>query len=120
MSHKPCETDNTLVPRSEVERNVLLVTYVLYGLAFFTLITAVAGVVINHVKLQNCADDVARSHHRWLMRTFWFGVLWSLVCLVLAGVGIGLVGYVVLWIWFVYRIVRGVLAFAEHRAMPAP
>ena len=117
MAHHP---DNTPATRSEIERNVLLVTYVLHGLAFFAGVTAIAGVIINHVKIGDRRDGVAWTHHRWLMRTFWFGVLWSLVCLVLAGVGIGLVGYVVLWIWFVYRIVRGVLAFAEHRAMPAP
>ena len=114
------EIDSTPVTRSEIERNVLLVTYVLYGLGFFSVITAVAGVIINHVKLRDCRDPVAYSHHRWLMRTFWFTVLWSLVCLVLTTVMIGFIGYVVLWLWGLYRFIRGVLAFAEHRALPGP
>lgn len=112
------QLDNPAVTRSELERNVLLVTYVLYGLGFFSVITAVAGVIINHVKLRDCRDPVARSHHRWLMRTFWFTVLWSLVCLVLTTVAIGFLGYVILWLWGLYRFIRGVLAFAEHRAVP--
>lgn len=120
MPHEPYEADHTLVPRSEVERNVLLVTYVLYGLAFFTLITAVAGVVINHVKLRDCPDGVAWSHHRWLMRTFWFGLLWTAVCSVLSLVLVGVIGFALLWLWCLYRIVRGVLAFAEHKPMPGP
>ncbi|MES1932397.1 hypothetical protein T35B1_07301 [Salinisphaera shabanensis T35B1] len=115
MSH---EIDNTGVSRRELERNVLLVTYVLYGLGFFSGITAIAGVIINHVKMNDCRDRIAYSHHRWLMRTFWFTVLWSLVCLVLSTVMIGFLGYVILWIWGMYRFIRGVLAFAEHRAMP--
>lgn len=109
--------DTTTISRSEVERNVLLVTYVLYGLGFFFGVTAIAGVIINHVKLWDCRDPVARSHHRWLLRTFWFTVLWSLVCLVLSAVVIGLIGYVVLWLWGLYRFIRGVLAFVEHRAV---
>jgi len=114
------DIDNPSVTRSEVERNMLLVTYVLYGLGFFSLITAVAGVIINHVKLHDCGDPVARSHHRWLMRTFWFTVLWSLVCLVLTTVMIGFIGYAILWLWGLYRLIRGVLAFVEHRALPGP
>jgi len=118
MSYEPDQSD--LVPRSEVERNVLLVTYVLYGLGFFTLITAVAGVIINHVKLGDCRDGVARSHHRWLMRTFWFGLLWFAVCTVLSFVIVGIVGFAILWLWCLYRVVRGLLAFAERRPMPMP
>ena len=117
MAYQP---DHTPATRSEIERNVLLVTYVLYGLAFFSGISAIAGVIINHVKIADRRDGIAWTHHRWLMRTFWFSVLWALVCLVLSSVAIGLLGYVVLWIWGLYRVIRGVLAFAEHRPMPAP
>ncbi len=120
MRHEPYESDHSPVTRNEVERNVLLVTYVLYGLGFFTLITAVAGVIINHIKLGECGDGVAYSHHRWLMRTFWFALLWFAVCTVLSFVAIGIIGFVILWLWCLYRIVRGALAFAERRPMPGP
>ncbi|MES1927136.1 hypothetical protein [Salinisphaera sp. T31B1] len=116
----PPQSDHTPVTRSEVERNVLLVTYVLYGLGFFTFLPAVAGVIINHVKLRDCRDGVAYTHHRWLMRTFWFGVLWFAVCSVLAIAFVGLLGFAVLWVWCAYRLIRGVLAFAERRALPGP
>lgn len=112
--------EDTAITRSEVERNVLLVTYVLYGLGFFALLPAIGGVIINHVKLHECRDDVALTHHRWLMRTFWFGLLWFVVCTVLSGIVIGLIGFAVLWVWCLYRFVRGVLAYIEHRPMPGP
>lgn len=101
------------------ERNVLLVTYVLYGLSCFIMLTAVAGVIVNHVKLGELPrDSVAWSHHRWQMRTFWFSLLWAVVCLVFTPVGLGVLGYIVLWVWCFYRFVRGLLAFAEHRPVP--
>lgn len=118
--HRPPQYRPAQATREEVERNVLLVTYILYGLGFFFVVTAIAGVIINHVKLRECEDTSAWSHHRWLMRTFWFALLWSLVCTALIPVVVGLVGYAVLWLWCLYRVVRGALAFAEHRPMPVP
>jgi uncharacterized membrane protein len=101
------------------ERNVLLVTYVLYGLSCFLLVTAVAAVVINHIKISELErGSTAWTHHRWLLRTFWFTLLWSLVCLILTPLFIGFLGYLVLWLWCLYRFIRGVITFAEHRPMP--
>ena len=105
--------------RHDSERNVLLVTYVLYGLSAFIFVTAVAGVIINHIKLGELGGEtVAHSHHRWLMRTFWFSILWSVVCLILTPIVIGVVGYFMLWVWCAYRFIRGMLTFADGRAMP--
>ncbi|RJS92358.1 hypothetical protein [Salinisphaera sp. Q1T1-3] len=104
---------------SDSERNVLLVTYVLYGLGCFFFITAVAGVIVNHIKLGELRRHGGPwTHHRWQMRTFWFTMLWSAVCLILSPIGIGLLGYFVLWIWCFYRFVRGIVAFADRRPMP--
>lgn len=101
------------------ERNALLVTYVLYGLGCFFFLTAIAGVIINHIKIGELTPgSAAWTHHRWQMRTFWFTMLWSLVCLLLTPVFAGLVGYILLWLWCLYRFIRGMLAFAEHRPVP--
>lgn len=101
------------------ERNVLLITYVLYGLGCFFFITTVAGVIINHLKMGELAPrSINWTHHRWLMRTFWFTLLWFLVCLVLTPFFIGFIGYVILWIWCFYRFIRGIMRFAEYRPMP--
>ncbi len=104
----------------ESNRNVLLVAYVLYGLSFFIGVSAIAAVIINHVKINDSSDLIARSHHRWLLRTFWFALLWTLVSLVLTIVVVGALGFVLVWLWCLYRIVRGVIAFAERKPMPMP
>lgn len=116
----PIPHSDTDAAREHSERNVLLIVYVLYGLGCFFFVTAIAGVIINHIKMGELERGDLWSHHRWLMRTFWFTVLWSLVCLALTPFVIGLIGYGVLWLWCLYRLVRGILAFAERRPMPAP
>ena len=112
--------NTTPATRHDIDRNVLLVTYVLYALGFFFGVSAIAGVIVNHIKLRECEDRFAYSHHRWLMRTFWFALLWFVVCSVLTVVFIGFIGYAILTVWYAYRLIRGALALAEHRALPMP
>lgn len=108
---------------SEGERNTLLVTYVLYVIGLFTggLVT-IAGVIVCHIKRNEVASPALQSHYRWLIRTFWFGLLWGVILWLLALTVILLFviwpGFIALGIWYLYRIIRGVLAFVEHRAMP--
>lgn len=107
------------LPREHNERNALLITYVLYGLGYLVLLTTVAGVIINHVKMRDLArGSLNWTHHRWLLRTFWFGIFWSLVCLLLTPVMIGFFGYAILWLWCAYRFIRGAVTFADQRPMP--
>jgi uncharacterized membrane protein len=103
---------------SEPERNTLLVVYILHALAIFNGLTAIIGVIISHLKVNEVSGDFARSHHRWLIRTFWWGLLWVLIATVLMVVGIGFLIYLVVWIWWIYRVVRGIINFSEHRPMP--
>lgn len=107
-------------PAVESERNVLLVSYVLYGVGFFVGVSAIAAVIINHVKINDTDDPMIRSHHRWLLRTFWFALLWTVVSFVLTVIVVGAVGFVLVWLWRLYRIIRGVIAFAERRPLPMP
>lgn len=106
---------------NERERNILWAAYILHVLSIFTVwLTSVAGVVINHIKYAESDDPVLASHHRWLLRTFWFALLWNLICIPLAFFFIGFIGFVIVAIWFVYRLVRGVLALVDHKPMPMP
>tara|TARA_R110000851_G_scaffold4645_6_gene19009 strand:- start:478 stop:825 length:348 start_codon:yes stop_codon:yes gene_type:complete len=103
---------------SEAERNTLLIAYILYALGPFTALTAVAGVILNHIKVNDTQSRFIKSHHRWLLRTFWFGLLWSILAGLLMVIGVGFLIYVGVLIWYIYRIVRGLLAFTERNALP--
>jgi uncharacterized membrane protein len=53
------------------------------------------------------------SHFRWQIRTFWNGLLWTVLCLAFVVLTLG-IGLIVVWIplailtiWFVYRVGRG-------------
>ena len=105
---------------SEIERNTLLIVYILHGLAVFNGLTAIIGVIVSHIKVGEVTSDFARSHHRWLIRSFWYGLLWLVIATVLMVIGIGFLIYLVVAVWWIYRVVRGFVSFAERRPMPQP
>lgn len=102
------------------ERTVLLVAYVLHIIAPFTAWTAaIIGVIIDHIKVGDTQSEFIRSHHRWLIRTFWWGAVWLVIATVLMIIGIGFLIYFVVAIWWFYRAIRGGLNYLEQKPMPA-
>ena len=103
---------------TESERTTLLVAYILHASAILVGLTSVAGVIINHIKVNETSNQFVRSHHRWLIRTFWFGMAGALVSFVLSYILIGFLGFLIVGIWWIYRVVRGVLAFSDRKPLP--
>jgi uncharacterized membrane protein len=109
-----------------------LLIYALYGIAaiaglapFFGVLGIVA-IIIAYVKRSETAGTWLASHYRWLIRTFWFSMLWALLgWLVLIILGLILIGIPIafgIWIaatvWVIYRVVRGYILFKESKAIP--
>lgn len=99
------------IQNSSGERNtaktIAFVVYALQVLAFVNGITAVIGVVMNYVKLDDVKGTWLESHFRWQIRTFWFGLLWAVIGFITILI---VVGWFILFadmVWIIYRIVKG-------------
>jgi uncharacterized membrane protein len=123
------------------ERSLVNWTHLIYGLHAFSLLTGIVGtatvvgmfltgwpsliaVILNYVKRSDVRGTWLESHFRWQIRTFWFGLLWILLCILFVFMTLGL-GFFVVWIpigllalWFIYRVARGWIALNERRPMP--
>jgi uncharacterized membrane protein len=95
-------------------RQITMVVYVLQALSFFFGVTAIVGVVINYVKRDDAAGTVYASHFDWQIRTFWWGLLWTVVGMVLAFVLVGFVVLFAVWVWAIYRVVKGWLKLNDN------
>ena len=91
--------------------------------AFLTGWPSLAAVVLNYVKRSETGGTWLESHFRWQIRTFWFGLLWAALCVLLVVLTLG-VAIVIVWLplgvvglWFIYRIARGWLALVDRRPM---
>src|ERR1700734_1670224 len=108
-------------PRPVVSDNVLAIAvYALYFLSYFSAGTlALIGVLIGHVKVC-AADPVMQSHYRFQIRTFWYGLLYLVIGLLLSIVLIGIPILVWWFIWSLVRVVKGSLLIIEHRPIANP
>jgi uncharacterized membrane protein len=91
--------------------------YILQGLSFLTLVTAVIGLIINYIKDDDVQGSWLQTHFRWQKATFWYGLLWCALGLLTMPI---LVGYAVLGIvpiWLIYRIARGWIFLVDGKPM---
>ena len=96
-------------------RNIALVVYALYLLGLVSAGAAgVIGFVIAVLKAPDAKGTYLESHFQLQIRTFMWGLFWSVVGLVLAYVGVGFVVLIVLWIWLVFVWVKGLLRLLEE------
>ena len=91
--------------------------------AFLTGWPSIIAVIMNYIKRGEAQGTWLESHFRWQLRTFWFGLLWVVLCGLFVFLTLG-IGLLIVWlplglmsIWLVYRIVRGWHALRDHKPM---
>jgi uncharacterized membrane protein len=106
--------------RLKALKDITTAVYALQAAGFLVGVTFIAAVIINYIKLPEIAGTLYESHFRWQIRTFWWGLLWSVV----GGATIWLVvGFAVLFavsVWVIYRIVKGWLNLLDGKPMDIP
>jgi uncharacterized membrane protein len=103
--------------RIESERTIVLITYVLHLVGATIGLTSIVGLVLNYVRLNQYGEPLT-SHHRWMIRSFWWALLWFVIGIITSFILIGFVICAVAWVWYVYRHVRGLIALANGEPMP--
>ncbi len=125
--------------KKEAAPGLISLTYVIYGLHFFSALTGVLssafiltafltgwpsiiGVVLSYVKRSEVVDTYLQSHFDWLIRTFWYALFWLIISILIAltffGIPIAFLMVVITGLWVMYRIVRGVLNLLDKKPMP--
>ncbi len=85
-------------------------THVIYGLYAASLLlgfTAIVAIIINYVKRDDVKGTFLESHFNWQIRTFWWGLLWSVIGFITLFVAIGFAVLLANGIWILYRIIKG-------------
>lgn len=98
------------------------VSYALLALGLFTgWIAAIAAVIVSYVKVDDVKGTWLESHFRWQIRTFWWGLLWTVIgWLLIVPFVIGLLGpswivWGVAWLWALYRVIKGWMRLGGER-----
>jgi len=115
MSEDPNPQSGSFYPLTG--SNTIQLVYILQTIGFFLAFTWIAGVIINYLKRDEVRGSWLESHCRWQMRTFWFGLLWGVIGLITALVGVGFVILIVNYIWLIYRVIKGWLNLSGRKPM---
>jgi uncharacterized membrane protein len=110
----PGPSDNSATQQDGGNARII---YILYLVSLVVGITSLVGLVMAYV-YRSDATDYIQAHYRWQIRTFWIGLLYTLLGLLLTGIGIGFLIFLFAVIWFIVRCVKG-LQYLERREPPA-
>ncbi|TNE57183.1 MAG: hypothetical protein EP341_04240 [Sphingomonadales bacterium] len=92
----------------------------LYVLSFATGITGIIGVIMAYIWRGEMHEPWLESHYTYLIRTFWIGLLASIVAGVLSLVFIGMLLFPVIAVWFGVRSVLSLVKAQKREPMPDP
>lgn len=101
-------------------------THLIYGLFALGLLSTgflgvatLAGVVLAYVKRSDAVGTVYAVHFDWLLKTFWWGLLWLTLSALTLFIFIGWIAGLVTIVWLLYRLIKGWLALMAGNAPDA-
>lgn len=103
---------------AQADRTLVFVAYVLHLVGAIAGVTSIVGLILNYAQ-RGHADDIIDSHHRWMIASFWWGLLWIVIGLITIVLVIGWVILFLAWLWYIYRHVRGLIALVNGEPLPA-
>jgi uncharacterized membrane protein len=98
--------------------------YIAHALTFFFSLgmLSIIPVIVNYVKRPYTEGTLVYSHHTWMIRSFWFYVLWMVVggalFVTIIGIPLAWLVWACAWLWKAYRLIKGFVDLNNNRPMP--
>ena len=114
--NEPAESASNL---SEENPDTVQLVYILYLASLLLGITALVGVVLAYMN-KGDAPEWLKTHYVYLIHTFWKGLLYSVIAMILVAVLIGLILVPLVLVWWVVRCVKGLKLLGKKEPIPDP
>jgi len=118
------EMEKGSAPLSEEQRKQLKgqmssarAVYILYLIGLVIGLTAFIGLVLAYVKRSPDNPDWLNDHYSFQIQTFWYGVLYFIVGILLSAILIGWLVIVYWLVWIVIRCVKGMSALESEKSI---
>jgi uncharacterized membrane protein len=101
--------------RIENAKTNALISYILMAIGIFTGIFWFIGAIWAMVKKEDAINTPYYDHYTNIIRTFWWGLLWTVIGIVTWMLFIG--GFIVFiaWMWSIYRIIKGLARITSNK-----
>ena len=107
-------TNVVKTPSSDV-KNYVFIAYVTYAVGLLILFTPVVGVIMAYVKRDEAQGSIYASHIDYLIKTFWVSLVGTVLGTFTTLILIGWLILLVTAIWFIYRVVIGLIKLNEDK-----
>lgn len=92
-----------------------LIVYILYLVSLFTGgLAAIIGLVIAYIYRDNSRGSYLESHFTYQIRTFWIGLLYLSISVLLCLILIGYLLLLAVFVWEIVRCVKGLQALNAY------
>jgi uncharacterized membrane protein len=103
---------------NETDHTYVLVAHILMAASLFTVgIVAIAAVVMAYLKQNDVRGTYLESHCKHIIETFWWSIAFAVIGFVLAFIVVGVFVWIAGFVWFVYRVIVGLVRIFERRAI---
>lgn len=99
-------------------KNYVFIAYVTYAVGLLILFTPVVGVIMAYVKRDEAQGSIYASHIDYLIKTFWVSLVGTVLGTFTTLILIGWLILLVTAIWFIYRVVIGLIKLNEDKPVP--
>jgi uncharacterized membrane protein len=96
------------------------IIYILYLVSLAIGVTSIIGVVMAYVNKDDPMPEYLRTHYRYMINTFWMGMVMLLAGILLAIVVIGIFILLFLMVWLVVRCIKGLKLLDAQQPIPNP
>ncbi|MDG6882695.1 Predicted membrane protein [Phocoenobacter uteri] len=110
------DENNNLTEPNDSQRNFILAIYILFALSVvFTSVTSAVGAILAYRKRDDVRGTIYETHIAYLLRTFIIALIGIILGIILSAIGFGLIIIVLVEIWYLFRVVVGIVKFAKKQ-----
>ena len=108
---------------TEDAKQLARILYLVHAATFFFSLgtLSILPLIVNYITRPETVGLVY-SHHSWMIRSFWYYLLWmivgGIVFATVVGIPLAFLVWGVAWIWKAYRLIRGFLDLNSNKPMP--
>ena len=110
----------TTAPDASERWVVMHILYGLHTLAWLSAgVFAVVALIVNYIRRGDETDPLFIGHHSYMISTFWWTLLWLVLCSplwLLFGLP-GALAYAIIGFWYLYRCIRGWLRMSDGKSI---
>jgi uncharacterized membrane protein len=111
------DATNSATRTQESFRGTAILAYLLYLLGWPTLhMATIVALILAYVQRSDSRGTIWESHFSNIIETFWISLIVGVVAIPLCFVGVGFLVLGLLFVWFLYRAIKGLIRALDNRA----